>query len=864
MRARHLGDLACWALALVVFASAPSARAQDPLPKSDPQGSAESRVTKPVPKNRTGAAYPKQALDEGIYQSAEVSVLITVDVNGVVTNASVEKSAGHGFDEAALEAAKSMQFDPATRDGEPVAARTRVLYRFTPPPAVLSGRVVTLVGERPVAGATVTVVDPAGGTQVLSTDADGAWRTEGSAAGTYQVAVAAPGMVAHTSTADVKPGEEISAIDRLEREPSAAPPDAGAAEQNVQEVEVRGKKPPREVVKRTLEQREIDRVPGTNGDALLSLQNLPGVARPPPLSGFLLVRGAGPMDSQVYVDGTPIPLVYHFGGLASVVPTEVLDRIDLYPGNFSTQYGRAMGAVVDVGLASPKSDRLHALVEVNLLDSRFVLQGPLFDTGWRFTLAGRRSYFDAWLGPVLTATGANVSVAPVYYDYQAILERDLTKRSSLRLALLGSDDRLALLLTSTSSGSPTLTGTVSDHTGFWLSQATYKNRLSDRTDLRLVAGFGQTYVDFNIGSLAFNLSTWNITGRAELSTKIDPHLTMNVGLDIWDYPYTLSANLPPLPRPGQPPPGPFSSQMLRYTQTNSTIFEPGAYVEWEATPWRGTRIVPGVRLDYDKDTGAWDLDPRFVARQDITTSPRTTLKAAMGLFSQPPQPQETNPVFGMSGPTSNRAYQYDVGVEREVTPKIDATLDAFYKQLDHLVVQDLGNTGSGVIYGAETLVRYKPDDRFFGWISYTLSRSLRRDAPGMPLQIFEYDETHVLTLLGSYRLGRGWEFGARFRLTSGYMYTPQQYGFYDENVGTYSPLQAYPANGSRLPLFQALDLRVDKQWKLGWASVRAYLDVHNAYNAANVAGISYNFNSTRSSFVSDLPILPVLGVRVDL
>jgi|HubBroStandDraft_6_1064221.scaffolds.fasta_scaffold58616_2 TonB family protein len=865
MRARHLGDLACWAVALASFAWTPPARAQEALPRDEAPAQAP-RITKPVPKNNQGARYPKQALDEGFYQPAEVSVLITVDVSGLVTNAQVEKAAGHGFDEAALEAAKSIQFDPATRDGEPIAARTRVLYKFVPPPAVLTGHVVTLVGERPIAGATVTVVDPAGGTQVATTGVDGDWHVEGAAAGTYRVDIAAPGMQSHSSTAEVKPGEEVSAVDRLAREPVPVAADAGAGDENVEEVEVRGKKPPREVVKRSLEQREIDRVPGTSGDALLSLQNLPGVARSPPLSGFLLIRGAGPMDSQVYVDGTPIPIVYHFGGLASVVPTEVLDHIDLYPGNFSTQYGRAMGGVVDVGIAPPKSDKLHAIVEVNLLDSRFVVQGPVFDTGWRFTLAGRRSYLDTWLGPVLTAAGANVSVAPVYYDYQAMLERDLTKRSSLRLLLLGSDDRLALLLTTPSSGAPTLTGTVSDHTGFWLSQATYKNHLSDKTDLRLVAGFGQTYVDFNVGSLAFNLTSWNITGRAELSTKLDPLVTMNVGLDIWDYPYTLSADLPPLPRPGQPPPGPFSSQMLLHTQTSSTIFEPAAYVEWEATPWRGTRIVPGLRLDYDKDTGAWDLDPRVVARQDVTTSPRTTLKAAVGLFSQPPQPQETNPVFGMSGLTSNRALQYDVGVEREVTPRVEATLDGFYKQLDHLVVQDLGNTGSGVIYGGEALIRYKAtrDDRFFGWLSYTLSRSLRRDAPGLPLRIFEYDETHVLTVLGSYRLGRGWEFGARFRLTSGYMYTPQQYGFYDENVGTYSPLEAYPPNGSRLPLWQALDLRVDKQWRFGWGSIRAYLNVNNVYNAANVAGVSYNFNSTRSSYVNDLPILPSLGLRVDM
>jgi TonB family protein len=195
MRARHLGDLACWAvaLALVGLLGSRPALAQVALPPSEAAPS-PPRITKPVPKSNRGAAYPKQALDEGLYQSVEVGVLITVDVSGAVTAASVEKPAGHGFDEAALEAAKGMLFDPATRDGEPVAARTRVLYKFTPPPAVLSGRVVTLAGDRPIAGATVTVVDPAGTVQVATTGLDGDWRIEGAAAGTYQVAVSASGM----------------------------------------------------------------------------------------------------------------------------------------------------------------------------------------------------------------------------------------------------------------------------------------------------------------------------------------------------------------------------------------------------------------------------------------------------------------------------------------------------------------------------------------------------------------------------------------------------------------------------------------------------------------------------------------------
>ena len=134
----------------------------------------------------------------------------------------------------------------------------------------------------------------------------------------------------------------------------------------------------------------------------------------------------------------------------------------------------------------------------------------------------------------------------------------------------------------------------------------------------------------------------------------------------------------------------------------------------------------------------------------------------------------------------------------------------------------------------------------------------------MPLELSEFDETHILTVLGSYRLGRGWEFGARYRLTSGYMYTPESYGFYDENIGTYLSQQAYPPFGSRLPLFQSLDLRVDKTWKFGWGEIGVYLDTLNVFNNGNIDGIGYNYNFTRTSYVPDLPFLPILGIRGEM
>jgi len=288
------------------------------------------------------------------------------------------------------------------------------------------------------------------------------------------------------------------------------------------------------------------------------------------------------------------------------------------------------------------------------------------------------------------------------------------------------------------------------------------------------------------------------------------------------------------------------------------------YSELEIVPWKGGRMVPGMRVDYAKDTRSWDLSPRVNARQDLTTAPRTTIKGGVGVYMQPPQPQETNPVFGKIGLVSNRALHYGLGVEREVNRNVEIGLEGFYKQLDHLVTPQAGNIGTGRAFGLETLLRYKPDERFFGWLAYTLSRSVRRDSPGEPERLARFDQTHILTVLGSYRLGKGWELGARFRLVSGSLYTPNTYGFYDENAGANLPLQQYPNFGSRLPMFHQLDVRVDKTWQFKQWRLSAYLDVQNVYNQGNVEGVSYNYDFTRSTFAQGLPLLPSLGVRGEL
>jgi TonB family protein len=843
-----------------------------PAPKAPVLGPPEV-VTDP------GAAYPPQAVTDGVAEPVTVSVIVDLDRDGHVLSTSVPAPQGHGFDEAAIAAAKGLVFKPATRDGVPIPSRTKHAYVFTPPPARLVGRVLE-AGGGPIAGASVTVRPgknwPAGTTgpaptpgkeqprpeeRVVTTGPDGRWSIEGLPGGTYDVEVAAPGFKPHESEETVHLGEEASTVDHLE---AVVAPTATKAEEEAEDVYVRGKAPPRDVTVRTLTQEEMSRIPGTNGDAIRALLNLPGVGRPPGLAGLLIVRGSAPQDTQTFVDGTQIPLVYHFGGLSSVVPTEMLEKIDFYPGNFSTRYGRGMGGIVDVGLADPKSDKIHALAQVDLIDGRLMVQGPIAD-GWRFSLAGRRSWVDLWLKPVLEQTGAGVSAAPVYYDYQALIGKTWDKgRQDFRLALFGSDDRLAILISDVNASAPTLAGGISAHTGFWRAQMRYRNRFNDKLELRATLATGQDFFDINVGTLSLNVLGEPTSARIELASKFAREATMNLGVDVLVTPYHVSAVLPPPPTPGQPPGGPFLSQPPVSEDTYGAGYRPGFYDELELTPWKGTRIVPGIRLDYASDTKKWDVAPRVLVRQDLTTGfPRTTVKAAAGIYYQPPQFQESDPVFGQPGVVSDRAIEYDLGLEQEITRYVDVSFDGFYKALDQLIVSGNMNNGTGKAYGLETLLKWRPDGRFFGWLAYTLSRSVRQDGPGLPEYPSTFDQTHILTILGSYRIGHGWQVGARFRLVSGNPYTPDRYGFYDENNASYLPQSSYPINGQRLPPFHQLDVRLDKTWTFPKWQFSLYLDLQNVYNQGNVEGTSANYNYTLTQYTTGLPFLPSFGLRAE-
>jgi len=253
-----------------------------------------------------------------------------------------------------------------------------------------------------------------------------------------------------------------------------------------------------------------------------------------------------------------------------------------------------------------------------------------------------------------------------------------------------------------------------------------------------------------------------------------------------------------------------------------------------------------------------------------------SLKGGVGLFYEEPQFDETDEVFGNPELKAERAIHYSLGAEWRPAKFLLVDGTVFYKDLDELVSPTdavrmdgdkvvplrYDNGGEGRVYGGELLLRHDFSHNFMGWLAYTLSRSERIDSGETDYRLFDFDQTHILTLVGSYKLPRNWELSGRFRFVSGNPRTPVVGSVYDSNRDVYQPMYG-AVNSARNGPFNQLDVRLDKKWIYDAWMLNFYIDLQNVYDRANPEGLQYNYDFSRSAVQGGLPILTIIGLKAE-
>lgn len=812
------------------------------------------------------AEYPPEALAKK--QTAAVGMELTVQVDGGTADVTVIESAGPAFDEAALAAARQFVWRPAELDGRPGAVRIAYRYVFTLeeevvepekteapkiPTGVLEGVLLERGTRAPLAAVLIKIKPAAAdGEREAITDAAGRFSFEDVPAGQVVVTIEDAIFATVEDEERVEANQATAVRYYLERE---------AFEDAVQVV---GRRPRKQVVRRTLEVDEIRTIPGTQGDALKVVQNLPGAARTL-FSDQIVLRGGG--QSQAYLDQQPIPLAFHFGGLRSTVSSALIESIDVYPGNYGAEFGRVNGGIVDVRLRRPKTDGFHGYAEFDVFDAGFLVEGPLAED-WSFAVAARRSYIDAILLTVLPdAVRETFRTAPRYYDAQVLVEGHVGKHV-LKTIVFGSSDQLRIIFSDNPEQDD---GGVSLEQEWIGGRVEWRYRADDRLSNSLSVGYTATRAGFgvNLGlatPLGVDVVQQVVNLRDELTLRLDERFELRLGTDtIADF-TTVDGRLPPIQREGEGnrdgPPSLVESSFAAFDDQLTTV-TPGLYAILEAK-LGPLLLLPGIRLDYYTFSSQPCVQPRLSARWKV--HPKTTIKGGVGLFGEPPEPQDR--VEGLGNPDLEilTSWQYSAGVEQTLAEGLTLDVTGFYKTLNGLVTRSadrselLANQGEGRVYGMELLLRQTLTSRLYGWLAYTLQRSERRDQPGDPFRVFDLDQTHNVTLVAQYKFTPTWEAGVRWRFVTGNPNTPIIGSHLDADSGEHVPIFG-PTNSDRLDAFHQLDLRVDKHWIFDTWRLTTYLEVQNAYNRQNPESIEYQYDYAASANQAGLPIVPSLGVR---
>jgi TonB family protein len=832
------------------------------------------------------APYPDS--EKALGRAASVVLELGINASGGVDQVAVTESAGGAFDAAAVAAVRQFVFEPAEVDGKPSPIRILYKYEFVlraeaPTTATLSGQVRDRRTKKPIASVRVDV----DGGAAATTDADGHFRIDDLPAGEHTVTLSGEHLTALQTKETLEAGHQLVATYDVEPQDAATP----AEEQDDLEVVVVAPPPiEKQVVSTEVSADEGRRVPGTQGDVLKVVENLPGVARASIGSGQIVVWGSAPQDTRVYLDGVPLPRLYHEGGFRSVVNSDMVQSVELVPGGWGAEYGRGLGGLVTVQLKPVDKEGTHGSASADLLDSSADVRARLSDHV-AVEVAGRKSYLDALL-PVFTARniGAFIPI-PRYYDAQARIIWDATPRETVEVGGLLSSDAVD---DTVPSDDPTSQQQQSHDASFQRVWVRWKKETIDGAEVSLVPAVGadsDLLVDrFGLVPTQVDVESTMASVRATWRKRVASWVTLTAGADgqVTKSRFTRTGSNTSPPRQGD-------EFVFGQVPSDQIAHDDGTSIAASAAPFASAdvaladgqvHLVPGLRIEpylltasrrepavgATPPVGIFQEATRVEPRLSLRWSPVPSLtwKAGWGIYHQPPAPEDLSAVFGNPTLGLESAEHLLGGVVVGTPDVLSFEMTAFRVTSDNLAVRSplpsplvaeaLVATGIGRTRGIQVLLRKQIGKRFFGWVTYTLSKSERANASGDPYAPYDFDQTHVLGAVASLDLGAGFEVGGRFRYATGFPRTLVTGTYFDGKTGVYEPLFG-ALNSIRIPAFWQFDVRLSKRFAIGRSTLEAYLDLQNVTDRSNPEEIVYSPDYSERRTITGLPILPVLGAR---
>lgn len=524
-------------------------------------------------------------------------------------------------------------------------------------------------------------------------------------------------------------------------------------------------------------------------DIMKSLQKIPGVQSSGDGMSGIYVRGGEYDQNHITLDGVTLYNVEHMNGFVSAINPDITDYVTLYKGGFPARYGERLSSTINVHLKDGDFKKIHGNVNIGLLSSKIQIDGPIYKNKTSFNIAGRISYFNAILAPVLkNIYDDSENLRPYanmnYYDINAKIVHRFSKKGSLSaIFYMGRDKNNT---SPSESNQYTVNNGISHNNKIyngseskWSNMATglsythnngnnlyHNSRISfSRYDHKLINTNSKEELNTNLLSsdIIYFLQEKSILDQTskikDLSFSSDFHKNLNRHNIRWGAKISLQNVKPAVDIYKERHRCSFLDEEKVESSTRvdtliSNIYNLltlSLYVEDDFILNEYLKMNLGLRYSFYniKKKSYHSIEPRASIRYLIYE--KMSIKTSYSRISQGIHLLSSNNLVMPSciwvPITENLPLmfsdQFAIGYNFEIKDNINLTLEGYYKKQKNLIEylegasftnsygnwEDLIATGDGKAYGIEFLLE-KTKGKTTGLIGYTLSKSLRKfDSP---------------------------------------------------------------------------------------------------------------------------------------
>jgi hypothetical protein len=610
---------------------------------------------------------------------------------------------------------------------------------------------------------------------------------------------------------------------------------------------------------------QIKKVPALLGevDVLKVLQLLPGVKSGGEGSSGLYVRGGGPDQNLILLDGAPIYNASHLFGFFSTFNADAIKNVELTKGGFPARYGGRLSSVIDINMKDGNMRKYNVEGSVGLIASKILIEGPIWNEKTSFLFTARRTYLDLLLGPIISAaTIGEGSGGYYFYDLNLKVNHKFSDKDKLFLSLYKGLDNFYFSTGSAFTGETSYGGYLKwgNAIGSARWNHVFNNQLFCTTGLtytQYLFGLGQELKDLKndtkeSANYFSGINDW--AGKINFDYMPNPNHNVKFGTNYIYHTFKTGAE--------QYKTSGFDRN-IDSISGNPDIFatELNLYAEDD---WR---INPKLKINVGIHAAGFlvqnsfykSLQPRFTGRYLLPNN--WSVKASYASMMQfihllsnsnvglptdlwvpatkliKPQ-QSYQGAFGFAKSFKNNAFEFSAeGYYKEMKNIIDYLDGANFiggsNDWEKKVAQ-----GIGWSYGAEFLIQ-KKKGKLNGWIGYTLSWTNRQFTQINEGKIYpyKYDRRHDISIVAIYKLSNKLDVSSTWVYGTGNAISLplQSYAaVVDPGSSLNNEVQYYGGkNNYRMAPYSRMDVSVNKHKKKKWGRVTWSFGVYNLYNRQN-------------------------------